>query len=42
MVKILVSDLYGTLLPAEISEMEYYYSVGTKLRSRGEIWDDNE
>lgn len=42
MAKILVSDLYGTLIPSVISEMEYYYSTGTKLRSRDEIWDDNE
>lgn len=42
MAKILVSDLYGTLVPSEISEMEYYYSAGKKLKTRNEIWDDNE
>ncbi len=42
MAKILVSDLYGTLISPEISEMEYYYSAGTKLRNRDEIWGDNE
>lgn len=30
MAKILVSDLYGTLIPEWIQEMEYYYGSGVQ------------
>lgn len=42
MAKILVSDFYGTLVPRTIQEWEYLYSSGQRLRTREEIWNDDE
>lgn len=42
MAKILVSDLYGTLVPTIIEEMEYFYSAGQKMRTRDEVWADSK
>ena len=42
MKKILISDLYGTLIPGDLTDLEYLYSRGTKLHSHEEIFDSEE
>lgn len=42
MAKVLVSDLYGTLVPIVIQEMEYFYSSGQRMRTRNEVWSDSK
>lgn len=42
MAKILVSDLFGTLVPINIQDMEFLYSSGQRLRTREEIWANSK
>lgn len=44
MAKILISDLYGTLIPGWIEEMEYYYGSGDKAGGKNwyEIFENEE
>lgn len=42
MTKILISDLYGTLIPGNITDLEYLYGRGSKLHSTEEIFASEE